>query len=306
MVTKKKGRGGGRSGGRGGKSRGGGQLQQQGHGGHKVHQNQFLQQQRRLQMQRNEQCRLFHLQQHLVLHCFNYLDQQGREAAFGTMGWSMENHNRRKEELIRQQRMMQNVKERSEWKNGIFKKVLDAERKKTWNEEHKQEEALSQLCDNVERSVSVSNENVASLDEEKRQVQQQEDAPVARDEEPSFRNVLPALFARVDADTLLARLNTRRLYKRLNYYKREDKRKLADHLAKYSNNGTDEENIRDIFEGDLKNAETANRIYPKDITISEMAEKEWEDLMVSYLYIFVAGNYLGFCPASFFRSIAIV
>jgi len=298
-MPKKKGRGGGgakRSG------RGGGTKQQQplpqqqqnnttnqqrlptNNVRHQTHQNQFLHQQRRLQMQRNSRCRLFYLQQHLVLNCFNYLDQTGREAAFTVMGWSMESHNRRRDEMQRQRAIMKAVRERQEWKKDIFKHVLNAE--ETRNENMEKEtmtmmNADASLCNGVEKSMEVS--DFAHPDDTRG-----EEEEVIREENKSQDNVLPPLFARVDADTLLARLNTRRLYKRLRHYKREDQRKLAEHLAKYAN--ADEtgntgnvvvevESIIDMFEGDLKNEQTANRIYPKDMTISEMAEKEWDDLM---------------------------
>ncbi|KAK1737212.1 hypothetical protein QTG54_012079 [Skeletonema marinoi] len=285
MPNKKKGRGGGGAkrgrGGRGGnKNR---QQQQQplnqqqqnndppqpNNGGHKTHQNQFLQQRRRLQMQRNARCRLFYLQQHLVLNCYNYLDQEGREAAFSVMGWSMEAHQRRKQEMQRQRKIIEAVKERQEWKKGIFKQVLNAEETRNENNE-KVKNADAALCKEVEKSMVVS--DFAYPDETRGEEEDRE----------KFHDVLPPLFARVDADTLLARLNTRRLYKRLVHYRREDQRKLAEHLAKYANadgNGIAEESIVDMFEGDLKNEETANRIYPKDMSISQMAEKEWDDLM---------------------------
>ena len=224
-------------------------------------------------MQRNARCRLFHLQQHLVLNCFNYLDQEGREAAFNVMGWSMESHQRRKQEMQRQRKIIEGAKERQEWKRGIFKHVLNAE--ETWNQNNERD-----LCRKVETNMTVS--DFAYPDETRGE----------EDDRGKFHDVLPPLFARIDAGTLLARLNTRRLYKRLRHYKREDQRKLAEHLAKYNADDTDtaaddedgngivEESIIDMFEGDLKNEETANRIYPKDMTISAMAEKEWDDLMV--------------------------
>lgn len=290
MPNKKKGRsGGGAKRGRGGGNKSNRQQphnqQQQNNnqprannGRHNTHQNQFSQQRRRLQMQRNARCRLFYLKQHLVMNCFNFLDQEGREAAFNVMGWSMESHQRRKQEMQRQRNVIEAVKERQEWKKNIFQQVLKAEETRNENDE-KVKNADASLCKEVEKSMVVS--DFAYPDE-------------ARGEEEVDRekldDVLPPLFARVDADTLLARLNTRRLYKRLVHYRREDQRKLAEHLTKYANtdgngdtigNGVVEESIVDMFEGDLKNEVTANRIYPKNMTISQMAEKEWDDLMVS-------------------------
>lgn len=237
------------------------------------------------------------------MNCFNFLDQEGREAAFSVMGWSMDSHQRRKQEMQRQRKVIEAVKERQEWKKNIFQQVLKSEETRNANDE-KVNNAEASLCKEVEKSMVVS--DFAYPDE-------------ARGEEEEDRekldDVLPPLFARVDADTLLARLNTRRLYKRLVHYRREDQRKLVEHLTKYTNtdgngdtngNGIVEESIIDMFEGDLKNEETANRIYPKNMTISQMAEKEWDDLMVSVvihpsleiyitfccLYSFVASDYL--------------
>ena len=303
MPSKKKGRGGGSA----KRGRGGNKSQRQQHlnqqqqkntqqpqqpnnnGRHKTHQNQYLQQRRRLQMQRNARCRLFYLQQHLILNCFNYLDQEGREAAFSVMGWSMESHQRRKQEMQRQRKIMESMKERQEWKKNIFRQVLNVEETRNASVEKVRKNAdASLLCKEIEKNMVVS--DFAHPDESRGE----EEEVVVEDRQKMIEEVLPPLFARVDADTLLARLNTRRLYKRLVHYRREDRRRLAEHLAKYANVDGDgdavEESIVDMFDGDLKNEETANRIYPKNMTISQMAEKEWDDLMVSHfnhLYIYL-------------------
>jgi len=203
------------------------------------------------------------------MNCFNFLDQEGREAAFSVMGWPMESHQRRKQEMQRQRKIIEAVKERQEWKKSIFQQVLKAEETRNANDE-KVKNADASLCKDVEKSMVVS--DFAYPDEARGEEEDRE----------KLDDVLPPLFARVDADTLLARLNTRRLYKRLAHYRREDQRRLAEHLAKYANNdgnGIVEGSIIDMFEGDLKNEETANRIYPKNMTISQMAEREWDDLM---------------------------
>ena len=191
------------------------------------------------------------------------------------MGWSIESHDRRKQEMQRQRKIMQEVKERQEWKRDVFKHVLNAG-----------------IGSNVEKVTHNSSNDAESLCKEVEECQIGSDFSYpeeTRGEEEArekLDDVLPYLFARVDADTLLARLNTRRLHKRLVHYKREDKRKLEEHLAKYANadgenenSAVQEESIIGMFESDLKNEETARRIYPKDITISEMAQKEWDDLM---------------------------
>ena len=308
-MAKKKGRsGGGAKRGRGGGSRSrqqannnNAQHQQSNNGGHKVHQNQFLQQQRRLQMQRNSRCRLFYLQQHLILKVFNFLDQEGRESAFKVMGWSMESHQRRKEEMQRQRQIMEKVKERNDWKKDIFKNVLDAEDTRNKNNANLDDSDL--LCNNVDKNMVISSNDFAYPDETQDECETRE----------KLHDILPPLFARVDADTLLARLNTRRLYQRLCHYKREDARKLAEHIAKYSSkdgtfdgndNGDDgggETTIVEMFEGDLRNETTANRIYPKNLTIAQMAEKEWDDLMVSMSFVLLfVGFYTTVVCSSFY------
>ena len=107
-------------------------------------------------MQRNARCRLFYLQQHLVLNCYSYLDQEGREAAFSVMGWSMEAHQRRKQEMQRQRKIIEAVKERQEWKKGIFQQVLNAEVTRNENNEKVRNADAALLCKEVEKSMVVS------------------------------------------------------------------------------------------------------------------------------------------------------
>ena len=290
MPSKKKGRGGGSA----KRGRGGNKSQRQQHLNQQqqnntqqpqpnTHQNQYLQQRHRLQMQLNARCRLFYLQQHLILNCFNYLDQEGREAAFNVMGWSMESHQRRKQEMQRQRKIMESMKERQEWKKNIFLQVLNVEETRIANGEKVKKNAdASLLCKDVEKSMVIS--DFAHPDESRGE--EEEVVVVENRQKLIHEEVLPPLFARVDADTLLARLNTRRLCKRLVHYRREDRRRLAEHLD--VDGDTVGESIVDMFDGDLKKEETANRIYPKNMTISQMAEKEWDDLMVSHFTYFVS------------------
>jgi len=205
----------------------------------------------------------------------------------------MDSHQRRKEEMQRQRQVMEKVKERNVWKKDIFKNVLNAEDTRNKNNaklllNNDDSVDASLLCKDVEKNMVISSNDFAYPDETQDECETRE----------KFHDILPPLFARVDADTLLARLNTRRLYQRLCHYKREDTRRLAEHIAKYSSkdgtfdvndNGDGETTIVEMFEGDLRNETTANRIYPKNLTIAQMAEKEWDDLMVSMSFVSLLG-----------------
>ena len=111
------------------------------------------------------------------------------------------------------------------------------------------------------------------------------------EEEP--KEILPPLFARTDAHTLLDRLNTRRLYQRILNFKRAQRKKIADKTAEMMNkvNKDDDEldpmrGIAHMFTEELaehdqeaKDKATAARIYRKNMTIQEMADKEWKELL---------------------------
>ena len=108
---------------------------------------------------------------------------------------------------------------------------------------------------------------------------------------PEEKEILPPLFARTDPDTLLARLNTRRLFQRVLHFKRRQRKKLdADtiNLLLENNNGDAEgkvESIREMYENELKEKMTANRVWRKDMTIQEMADLEWDEVSVDVVFM---------------------
>ena len=97
------------------------------------------------------------------------------------------------------------------------------------------------------------------------------------------KEVLPPLFARIDPETLLDRLNTRRLYGRILYYKREERKKMREETARMIGHMAGKEDysqgITEMFERELKDKMTHNRVWPKNMSIQEMADKEWEELL---------------------------
>mmetsp|Transcript_16554 Transcript_16554/g.35787 ORF Transcript_16554/g.35787 Transcript_16554/m.35787 type:complete len:750 (+) Transcript_16554:154-2403(+) len=112
-------------------------------------------------------------------------------------------------------------------------------------------------------------------------------APVEEEEE-----VLPPLFARIDPHTLLDRLNTRRLYLRILHFKREQRKKIEAILENEDGDGEADEKkvplsgIQGMFDDKLeehrltlKDKATADRVYRKNMTIQEMADIEWDELM---------------------------
>jgi hypothetical protein len=95
--------------------------------------------------------------------------------------------------------------------------------------------------------------------------------------------ILPLLSAPIDAETLLARLNNRRLYARILHYKREQRKKLQkklnDETKELDGFGSVKEDDYEAFSQAVKDQKTADRIYRKNMTIKEMAELEWSELL---------------------------
>ena len=92
------GRGGGCRGGRGGVAAGRGPQQVQARG--QQQQAAAAQRQQRLFLNKlKKECRLFHIQDHLALKCFDYLDEQSRKNVFAAMTWPMDNYMNRKEQM---------------------------------------------------------------------------------------------------------------------------------------------------------------------------------------------------------------
>jgi len=102
------------------------------------------------------------------------------------------------------------------------------------------------------------------------------------------KEILPPLFGRIDPDTLLARLNTRRLYQRLAHYRKEERRKKKmaqeNECGDIGNEGAktsmeDQQSIIQYYEKDLREKMQADRLYPKNVTVEEMADMEWNNLL---------------------------
>lgn len=121
------------------------------------------------------------------------------------------------------------------------------------------------------------------------QITKEEDEAAAIEEEeelPEPKEILPQLWARTDAHTLLDRLNTRRLYNRILAFKRKERKELAEKEAALRDKLDPVRGVSHMFTDQLKehNEEqkanaTAERVYRKDMTIQEMADKEWDELL---------------------------
>ena len=330
------------------------------------------------------QVRLFYLKQHLVLKCFNYLDDASRKNVFRVMGWPLDNYERRKEMMRKQQeerkRRMKEAEEKKKKEDGDTSENNDnskdsASTTPKWapygegEADGKSEGATSGTAKEQEGKVDPmkaedpkdllkaltlsvgeawedknedknygeakveceapgarSNESEAAKEEDKAKTSEEEvqggdvagennaegdkeaQGEDAKDSEkgetgdeaktdnneapaPEEKEILPPLFARTDPDTLLARLNTRRLFQRVLHFKRRQRKKLdADtiNLLLENNNGDAEgkvESIREMYENELKEKMTANRVWRKDMTIQEMADLEWDEVSVDVVFM---------------------
>jgi hypothetical protein len=67
------------------------------------------------------------------------------------------------------------------------------------------------------------------------------------------------------------------------HFKREDRKKKAKQMESAmseANGGEENEmSIIETFNQDLRDKETKERIYPKNVTVEEMANQEWENLL---------------------------
>ena len=91
--------------------------------------------------------------------------------------------------------------------------------------------------------------------------------------------ILPLLSAPIEAETLLARLNNRRLYARILHYKREQRKKTRKTDVDLDGYGSLKEDDSKTSQQALKDQMTADRLYRKNMTIKEMAELEWDELL---------------------------
>ena len=167
-----------------------------------------------------------------------------------------------------------------------------------------EEEEVEKLEDQVKAISIVENlegkENEVS--DEKQGDVDKEDKPEEEKVEEPVKEILPPLFERTDPDTLLDRLNTRRLFARILDFKRKQRKKVAELIKKEGETGDENPEVKEEEEGEdeldpmrgiahmfdkelegysqeEKDRATADRIYPKNMTVSEIAEKEWDELL---------------------------
>jgi hypothetical protein len=212
--------------------------------------------------------RLKSLQEHLILHIFNMLDNSGRINAFRAIGWSTKRYVQRRENLRKQienkKRAEKEMAEREVWRKNVFKDVLNAGVNNYKG--NKENEGESQ-CKGEEKKEE------AALTKEMAKV------TLSEETEP-----LPHLGTRIDPNTLLARLNTRRLRGRLKYYRAETAKqieyeeKIKEELRQKGMT-VPEPSIIEMYERDLKEKFLMDRIYPKNLTVHQMAQKEWNELL---------------------------
>ena len=301
------------------------------------------------------QLRLFTLTTHLVLQCFNPLDDLSRKHVFEAMGWSRDNYLKRQQALrvqvenakkareqMRQKKKEEEEKakqEREEADDGETNKEACEEGETTKNEDEGEHDAEKDSSDAPEQVQELTSEEAtldegeganddgkgaASTNDKVENGESQEDAELncnddttantdtqgedetTQEEKPEVDDndnpdLLPLLSAPIDPQTLLDRLNTRRLYARLLYYKREQKRKVEEEAAKALSG---EDNNIDVVEGGdeakplpeagvpgmggpiqkmyrdlLKEKVTADRVWRKNMTIEELANLEWNELL---------------------------
>lgn len=309
------------------------------------------------------QLRLFFLTQHLVLQCFNPLDDLSRKNAFEVMGWPRDNYLRRQQALreqVENEKKAKMMKQKEEEEKRQQQQQEEEEEEEA-NEEKEQKEtsnegneglndakeaapgdATETGVEEIEEAVSTSvdkgeetgdekktdigiqqeNESKANEDSSPEEVKVSDDDDEVDDdaekideqgeavgvdektedttqEEPQIDDnvnplLLPLLSAPIDPQTLLDRLNTRRLYARLLYYKREQKRKVEEEAAKALSgdnaeggaNGGPEAGmpgmggpIQKMYRDLLKEKVTMDRVWRKNMTIEELANLEWNELL---------------------------
>lgn len=207
---------------------------------------------------RSNQILLASLQDHLKLHIFSMLDNKGRINAFRAIGWSTKRYVQRRDNLRKQmenkQKMKKEMGERKQWRDGVFKNVLAA----GLTDEEKKEDGLP--------------------------TQEMAEVSLSKDAKTEEKELLPHLGQRVDAMTLLCRLNTRRLYGRLKYYKELERKRAAEEEARRAEAAAKgcplpEPSIIEMYDRDLKEKMMRERIYPKNMTVMQMAQKEWNELI---------------------------
>jgi hypothetical protein len=172
------------------------------------------------------------------------------------------------------------MSERKEWKDGLFKNVLEAGLKKDGVGVEGEENEGDVSMGTGEEKKDADGKNTPPT-EEMSKVSVSGDT---KEESNKEKEILPHLGMRVDPITLLCRLNTRRLYGRLKYYKqlaRDEAVERERHRAECAAKGIvlREPSIIEMYDIDLKQQRTMERIYPKNMTVMQLAQKEWNELI---------------------------
>ena len=239
------------------------------------------------------QLRFSVLKTHLILKIFNNLDETSRKHAFCVMGWPRDHYLKRKEGLRKQLVQRRRQELLAEAKAQREAKTKEEEQAK--EEEPAEEGTASDAAEQGERSgeeaeVAGAGASARCGDGDPLSKEEKNEAPVdemqdlvIREEDMVFAeaDLLPLLSARIDPDTLLERLNTRRLYLRVLNFKRRERRRLEEAAAQMLGDEATacRGSIQDMFAEDVKQKMTAQRVYRKNVDIQDMAELEWDELL---------------------------
>ncbi|KAL3788698.1 hypothetical protein ACHAW5_010561 [Stephanodiscus triporus] len=214
------------------------------------------------------------------------------------MGWPRDNYLRRQgiliQQIVNQEKMKQNAKieeaneivARGEDKtddqggaNGAVESTPDAGAELEIKAEERANEIVAQGEDKTDDEGGAKGAVEAIPDAGAETLTLAEGVTIRKDDP----RILPLLSAPIDPETLLARLNNRRLYARILHYKREQRKKLQkkleDEIKELDGFGSMKEDDYEAFSQAVKEQKTADRIYRKNMTIKEMAELEWDELL---------------------------
>ena len=262
--------------------------------------------------------RLFHMNQHSLLNTLNYLDDESRKNSFIVMGWPRGNYLKRQAILIQQvanqEQMMRDAKMKKA--NEIAEDKTDGEGGANCANEATSDAGAEEVNEiaalgedktddeggakGVVESASDAGAEPATVAEEAKDTSAGVDRTDAKGVVESASDtgaddlltiapgvtvskddprILPLLSAPIDAETLLARLNNRRLYARILHYKREQRKKPQKTDQDLDGYGSLKEDNYKTCEKALKDQKTADRIWRKNLTITQIANREWNELL---------------------------
>ena len=262
--------------------------------------------------------RLFHMNQHSLLNTLNYLDDESRKNSFIVMGWPRGNYLKRQAILIQQvanqEQMMRDAKMKKA--NEIAEDKTDGEGGANCANEATSDAGAEEVNEiaalgedktddeggakGVVESASDAGAEPATVAEEAKDTAAGVDRTDAKGVVESASDtgaddlltiapgvtvskddprILPLLSAPIDAETLLARLNNRRLYARILHYKREQRKKPQKTDQDLDGYGSLKEDNCKTCEKALKDQKTADRIWRKNLTITQIANREWNELL---------------------------